>query len=93
MGASIFVYAVTSPVNGYFGGALYAKMGGCSWIRQMLLSTFLLPSLVCSMTFLINCIAIFYDVARTIPFGSIVSVSFCLFKLLKSFAINIAISR
>lgn len=72
MGTSIFVYAVTSPVNGYFGGALYAKMGGRIWIRQMLLSAFLLPSLVCGMAFLINFIAIYYHASRAIPFGSMV---------------------
>ncbi|ROT77024.1 hypothetical protein C7M84_004353 [Penaeus vannamei] len=28
---AIFIYAATSPVNGYFGGSLYARMGGeCS---------------------------------------------------------------
>lgn len=73
LGTSIFVYAVTSPINGYFGGALYAKMGGRIWIRQMLLSAFLLPSLVCGMAFLINFIAIYYHASRAIPFGSMVS--------------------
>jgi len=28
LSTAIFVYAATSPVNGYFGGSLYAKMGG-----------------------------------------------------------------
>ena len=28
LSTAIFVYAATSPVNGYFGGALYARMGG-----------------------------------------------------------------
>lgn len=74
LGTSIFVYAVSSPVNGYFGGALYAKMGGRIWIRQMLLSAFLLPSLVCGMAFLINFIAIYYHASRAIPFGSMVSI-------------------
>ena len=32
LSTAIFVYAATSPVNGYFGGALYARMGGkVSW--------------------------------------------------------------
>lgn len=76
MGTSIFVYAVTSPVNGYFGGSLYAKMGGRIWIRQMLLSAFLLPLLVCGMAFLINFIAIYYHASRAIPFGSMVNIGF-----------------
>ena len=30
LSTAIFVYAATSPVNGYFGGSLYAKQGGIS---------------------------------------------------------------
>lgn len=36
LSTAIFVYAATSPVNGYFGGSLYAKQGGK--IISMLLS-------------------------------------------------------
>ena len=28
LSTAIFVYAATSPVNGYFGGSLYSRMGG-----------------------------------------------------------------
>ena len=36
LSTSIFVYAATAPVNGYFGGALYARMGGeCDHGRMM----------------------------------------------------------
>ena len=28
LGTAIFVYAATSPVNGYFGGSLYSRLGG-----------------------------------------------------------------
>lgn len=28
LSTAIFVYAATSPINGYFGGSLYAKQGG-----------------------------------------------------------------
>lgn len=69
----IFVYAATSPVNGYFGGSLYARMGGKRWIRQMLVSAFLVPSVVCGTEFCINFIAIYYHASRAIPFGSMVS--------------------
>jgi hypothetical protein len=67
------VYAATSPVNGYFGGSLYARMGGKIWIRQMLLSAFMLPALVCGTAFFINFIAIYYHASRAIPFGTMVS--------------------
>lgn len=73
MSTAIFVYAATSPVNGYFGGSLYARMGGKRWIRQMLVSAFLVPSVVCGTEFFINFIAIYYHASRAIPFGSMVS--------------------
>jgi transmembrane 9 superfamily protein 3 len=46
LSTAIFVYAATAPVNGYSGGSLYARMGGKNWIRQMVISAFLLPALV-----------------------------------------------
>ena len=46
LSTAIFVYAATAPVNGYSGGSLYARMGGKNWIRQMVVSAFLLPALV-----------------------------------------------
>lgn len=73
LSTAIFVYAATSPVNGYFGGSLYARMGGKVWIKQMLLSAFMLPVLVCGTAFFINFIAIYYHASRAIPFGTMVS--------------------
>lgn len=76
LSTSIFVYAATSPVNGYFGGSLYAKSGGKRWIKQMVLSAFFLPALVCGTAFFINFIAIYYHASRAIPFGSMVNYFF-----------------
>ena len=87
LSTAIFVYAATAPVNGYFGGSLYARysiftlarfllatsrMNGKVWIKQMLTSAFLLPVLVCGTAFLINFIAIYYHASRAIPFGTMV---------------------
>lgn len=74
LSTSIFVYAATSPVNGYFGGSLYARMGGKVWIRQMLVSAFMVPVLVCGTAFCINFIAIYYHASRAIPFGTMVKI-------------------
>lgn len=71
---AIFVYAATSPINGYFGGSLYARMGGKRWIRQMLISAFIVPSVVCGTEFFINFIAMYYHASRAIPFSSMVSI-------------------
>ena len=75
MSTAIFVYAATAPVNGYFGGSLYARMGGKVWIRQMMVSAFFLPVMVCSTAFFINFIAIYYHASRAIPFGTMVRVT------------------
>lgn len=83
MSTIIFVYAATSPVNGFFGGALYSQFGGKQWIRQMVVSAFFLPGLVCSSTFLINFVAMYYHASRAIPFGTMVAIaSICLFVIL-----------
>ncbi|XP_065668467.1 transmembrane 9 superfamily member 3 isoform X2 [Hydra vulgaris] len=71
----IFVYAATSPINGFFGGALYSKLGGKKWIRQMFIGAFLLPAVVCSATLMINFVAIYYGASRAIPFGTMVAIT------------------
>lgn len=43
LSTAIFVYAATSPVNGYFGGSLYARQGGRRWIKQMFIGAFISP--------------------------------------------------
>jgi len=83
LSTAIFVYAVSSPINGYFGGSLYAQYNGRKWIKQMLMSAFLLPGIVCGTAFCINFIAIYYHAAKAIPFGSMVAViCICLFIIL-----------
>jgi len=65
---SIFLYAATSVVNGYAGGSLYARMRGQLWIKQLLVGAFLIPSILCGVTFLVNFISIYYGSSRSIPF-------------------------
>lgn len=73
LSVAILLYALSSPINGYTGGGLYARMGGRLWIKQMLLSAFMIPALVCGTAFFINFIAMYYHASRAIPFGSMVS--------------------
>lgn len=47
LSTAIFVYAATSPVNGYFGGSLYAKQGGD---YKLILFSSLNPKLI------VNCV-------------------------------------
>ncbi|XP_073978819.1 transmembrane 9 superfamily protein member 3 [Rhodnius prolixus] len=94
LSTAIFVYAATSPVNGYTGGGLYARLGGKRWIRQMLLSAFLLPALVCGTAFFINFIAIYYHASRAIPFGTMVAVTcICLFVILPLTLVGTVLGR
>jgi len=94
LSTSIFVYAATSPVNGYFGGGLYARMGGKIWIRQMLLAAFLMPCLVCGTAFFINFIAIYYHASRAIPFGTMIAVaSICFFVILPLTLVGTVLGR
>ncbi|KAI1285636.1 Transmembrane 9 superfamily member 3 [Halotydeus destructor] len=94
LSTAIFVYAATSPVNGYFGGSMYAQSGGRQWIKQMLMSAFFLPSLVCGTAFLINFIAMYYHASRAIPFGSMVAVTcICVFVILPLTLVGTVLGR
>lgn len=67
------MYAITSPINGYFGGSLYAKSGGKLWIRQMIVGSLLVPTCVSLTAFFINFIAIYYQAAKALHFTSMVN--------------------
>ena len=60
------------------------RMGGKVWIKQMLMSAFFLPFVVCGTAFFINFIAIYYHASRAIPFGTMVSYHCCNFTILPS---------
>ncbi|CAD5123825.1 DgyrCDS12133 [Dimorphilus gyrociliatus] len=94
LSTAIFVYAATAPINGYFGGSLYARMGGKVWIQQMLLSAFILPAVICGTAFFINFIAIYYHASRAIPFGTMVAVAcICLFVILPLTLVGTVLGR
>lgn len=83
LGAAIFVYAATSPVSGFFGGALYSRYGGKQWIKQMLTSAFLLPGFISTVAMGINVIAIYYHATRAIPILTMFAVvCICCFVIL-----------
>lgn len=94
MSTIIFVYAATSPINGFFGGSLFSRLGGKNWIRQMVVSAALLPGLVCCSTFLINFVAMYYGASRAIPFGTMVAItSICLFVILPLTLVGTVLGR
>ena len=90
----IFVYAATSPLNGYFGGSLYSRQGGKQWIKQMICGALFLPSMISGLALVINCIAIYYHASRAIPFTSILAViAICLFIILPLSLIGTIVGR
>ncbi|XP_073842555.1 transmembrane 9 superfamily protein member 3 [Musca autumnalis] len=94
LSTAIFVYAATSPINGYFGGSLYSRLGGRLWIRQMLVSAFMVPVFVCGTAFFINFIAIGYHASRAIPFGTMVAVTcICFFVILPLTLVGTVVGR
>ncbi|KAF7639878.1 Transmembrane 9 superfamily member [Meloidogyne graminicola] len=68
LSAAIFVYAITTPINGCFGGGMYSRVGGKRWIKQMLVGALLLPGVVAAMALGVNAVAIGYHASRAIPF-------------------------
>ena len=47
---------------------MYARMRGQLWIKQMVVGAFLVPAIICGVTFLVNFISIYYGSSRSIPF-------------------------
>ena len=70
------------------------RMNGKTWIRQMLLSAFFLPMIVCGTAFFINFIAIYYHASRAIPFGTMVAVTcICIFVILPLTLVGTVLGR
>ncbi|KAJ3225796.1 hypothetical protein HK099_006194 [Clydaea vesicula] len=72
--ATIFLYAVTSMISGYFGGSYYAKYGGKNWIKTMFITSGLWPGVVSGVVFSINFIAIYKTSSKAIPFFTMVAI-------------------
>jgi transmembrane 9 superfamily protein 3 len=70
--ASIFLYALTSVVAGYYGGSLYSQYGGRRWIRAIFITAGLWPGVVAMGAAAINFVSISYSTTKAIPFGTIV---------------------
>ena len=69
-------------------------MSGKTWMKQMVISAFLIPSLVCGTAFTINFVAIYYHASRAIPFGTMVAVScICIFVILPLTLVGTVLGR
>ena len=71
-----------------------SRMCGKTWMKQMTISAFLIPSLVCGTAFTINFVAIYYHASRAIPFGTMVAVScICIFVILPLTLVGTVLGR
>lgn len=85
LSASIFMYALTSIISGYYSGSFYTKYGGKNWVRLIFVTSGLFPAVLSVVVLFVNFIAIAKTSTRAIPFGSMVSMltiwGFCVFPL------------
>lgn len=72
--STIFIYAITSMIGGYYSGSFFAKCGGRSWIKNMFLVSCLLPCFIGGVTLIINFVALCYSSSRVIPFSTMLSI-------------------
>lgn len=94
LSTAIFIYSLTSVINGFVGGSVYARMGGKRWIRQMLLGTFILPWFICGTAFIVNFVAMWYHASRAIPFITMLAVcAICVFVLLPLCLVGTVLGR
>uniref|UniRef100_A0A183BKN8 Transmembrane 9 superfamily member n=1 Tax=Globodera pallida TaxID=36090 RepID=A0A183BKN8_GLOPA len=94
LSAAIFVYAISAPVNGCFGGGMYLRTGGKRWIKQMLLGALFFPGLISLVALGVNAVAIGYHASRAIPFTTMLAiVAICLFVVVPLNLIGTLIGR
>lgn len=70
--ATIFLYAITAVVAGYYSGSYYAKYGGKNWVKTMIVTAGLLPGIVGLIMLSVNFVAIYKTSAKAIPFTTMV---------------------
>jgi len=70
----IFVYAMTALIGGYTSGSLYRKIGGSSWVHNVLLTVTLFVGPLFVIWAVLNTIAIFYESTAALPFWAITAI-------------------
>ncbi|KAL3901604.1 MAG: hypothetical protein SGCHY_000468 [Lobulomycetales sp.] len=79
--AGIVLYACTSLISGYFSGSYYARYGGKSWVRAMVLTSGLWPGGVALVVLCINFLAIYKGLSQAIPFTTMIALA-CMWAFL-----------
>ena len=70
----IFIYAITALIGGYTSGSLYRKIGGSSWVHNVLLTVTLFVGPLFVIWFFLNTIAVFYGSTAALPFWAIAGI-------------------
>lgn len=55
----IFSYSIAALVGGYFSAGLYKRWGGNNWIKQLVASTYFVPSIFFTFEFILDGISLF----------------------------------
>ncbi len=67
---------------------------GQLWMKQIVVGAFIVPVIVCGVSFLVNFISIYYGSSRSIPFTVMLSVTaICLFIILPLTAVGTVLGR
>mmetsp|Transcript_19511 Transcript_19511/g.54326 ORF Transcript_19511/g.54326 Transcript_19511/m.54326 type:complete len:583 (-) Transcript_19511:43-1791(-) len=85
--AALLIFALTSGVNGYVSGSMYAKLEGSNWVWALLLSYFLFLGPFFVIATFLNFVAVAYNSSTALPFGTVVVI--LLILTLVSFPLNV----
>jgi hypothetical protein len=86
--AFIVIYSFTAILAGFTSGSFYKKIGGSSWVHNVLVTVTLFVAPVFCVWAFLNTVAIFYGSTAALPFGTIVAL-FALY-LLVTFPLTLA---
>jgi transmembrane 9 superfamily member 3 len=70
----IFIYCISSLLNGYFAGRQFAIYSGRNWIQTVILTAVFWPGVVAMVGMIINTIAIMYTSSKAVSFSSMISI-------------------
>ncbi|KAJ3044211.1 hypothetical protein HDV00_002889 [Rhizophlyctis rosea] len=74
MTATVFLYALTSLVSGYYAGGFYTRYGGRNWVRCIFVTAGLWPGAVALIALSVNFVAVYYVSTRAIPFTTMLAI-------------------
>ena len=71
LSAMILTHALTSALGGYVSARLYRQLDGTQWVRNILLTTFLVPAPTSIVIGFLNSVALHYGSTRALPASTV----------------------